>query len=442
MESMSSLKQSFKAGAQLKQLVDLSVDLLQSTLTDEQVSLKERADLALRLLALEPDLSTPSGAPEVHLQVPTSETVAIRQNGVSRSIAPGPTEIANADKRALSQLSEEWRRWIFTNKQRKCNDEQLIATLISEGIDQEIARYAVKSTGVEASPPLQSVDPQQLQKLESIFTVKRQLGALSTASGQIERRDRISQQEFLENYYATNTPLVLTGMARDWPAMSKWTPDYIKANYGDVEVEVQLNRESNPDYEIEIAKHKQTMNLGTYTDWVTQGGMTNDFYMVANNGNLDRPELKGLFDDIQILPEFFNPEDCKGRVFFWFGPAGTITPLHHDCMNIMMAHIYGRKRWRLINPIYTPLLYNHIGVFSQIDLENPDITKFPLFKEVQVSEVVLSPGEILFVPVGWWHQVKGLDVTLSVSQTNFVFPNQYQFRNPSRREAVSIASAS
>jgi len=131
-----------------------------------------------------------------------------------------------------------------------------------------------------------------------------------------------------------------------------------------------------------------------------------------------------------MFPEFLDELDTKGKVFFWFGPVGTITPLHHDPLNLMMAQVYGRKRWRIISPEQTPLLYNYVGVFSKVDCENPDYNRYPLFKDVNIIETVLEPGELIFIPVGWWHQVKALDISISLSFTNFVFPNQYNYKNP------------
>jgi len=239
----------------------------------------------------------------------------------------------------------------------------------------------------------------------------------------------------MEHYYAKNKPVILTDMMSDWAAMSQWSPDFLKQHYGEAQVEIQLGRDSDPKYEINSQQHKQTVSLSNYVDMVVNGGETNDYYLVAGNANLERPDLKGLLDDI-VFPEFLNPTDLRQRVFFWFGPAGTITPLHHDPLNLMMAHVSGRKRWRLISPDYTPLLYNFVGVFSEVDLENPDYEAYPLFRQVKFIETVLEPGEIIFVPVGWWHQVKGLDVSLSVSFTNFVFPNEYTYLNPQIRVEV------
>jgi len=42
---------------------------------------------------------------------------------------------------------------------------------------------------------------------------------------------------------------------------------------------------------------------------------------------------------------------------------------------------------------------------------------------VHIYDVLLEPGEILFLPLAWWHQVKSLDFSVSATYTNFVWPN-------------------
>jgi ribosomal protein L16 Arg81 hydroxylase len=71
-----------------------------------------------------------------------------------------------------------------------------------------------------------------------------------------------------------------------------------------------------------------------------------------------------------------------------------------------------------------------VGVFSQVDPENPDFNKYPLYRNIKPIELILKPGEVIFIPVGWWHHVRALDVSISVSFTNFVFPNYYNWQNP------------
>jgi len=74
----------------------------------------------------------------------------------------------------------------------------------------------------------------------------------------------------------------------------------------------------------------------------------------------------------------------------------------------------------------TSKLYNHRHVFSEItDIEapSPDAERFPRIVEARAHEILLEPGEILFVPVGWWHQVKALDFSVTLTFTNFRWPN-------------------
>ncbi len=329
------------------------------------------------------------------------------------------------------QLPESWKTWIAINKLQNQPDALLVQRMVEKGIDVQLASEEVSQA--TSSPYYKAGDQfvQQLRKLESLLKIQHQLSSLSSHSEKVERRSSLSRQEFLENFYAKNRPVILTDALKNWKALQLWSPEYLKQNYGQALVEIQANRNDDPNYEINVEKHRKTVRLRDYVDWVVRGGESNDYYMVANNGNLDREEMKGLLDDIEIFPEYLNPEETQRRIFFWFGPAGTITPLHHDPVNLMLAQVLGRKRIKLIPPTQTPFLYNQVGVFSKVDPENPDYEKYPLFKNVKPIELILQPGEVIFIPVGWWHHIKSLDISISVSFTNFWFPNYYDWYHPS-----------
>ena len=72
---------------------------------------------------------------------------------------------------------------------------------------------------------------------------------------------------------------------------------------------------------------------------------TNDFYLTANNNSANRKVLPELWDDIVQIPEYLASTIPGG--FFWMGPAGTITPFHHDLTNNFMAQVIGRKRIKI-----------------------------------------------------------------------------------------------
>ncbi|MFO7029225.1 hypothetical protein B9T07_03990 [Limnospira fusiformis CCALA 023] len=328
------------------------------------------------------------------------------------------------------KLSDHWQQWIAVNKLMDFPDHILVEKMVEQGIDIKLALEAVNQA--TSHPYLQAGKQfvQLLQKVESMLTIQSQLASLSEVSPSIDRKPWVSRSEFLESYYSQNTPLILTDIMKNWRALELWTPEYLKQNYGQATVEIQAGREADPDYEINLQRHQKTVLFADYIDSVVSGKQTNDYYMVANNRNLDRPELKGLLNDLEIFTEYLDPTQTSGCIFFWYGPAGTVTPLHHDPVNLLLAQVSGRKLVRMIPPYQTPFLYNYIGVFSQVDLENPDYQKYPLFQNVRPMEFILEPGEVIFIPVGWWHHVRSLEPSISVSMTNFVFPNTYEWKYP------------
>jgi ribosomal protein L16 Arg81 hydroxylase len=118
----------------------------------------------------------------------------------------------------------------------------------------------------------------------------------------------------------------------------------------------------------------------------------------------------------------------------WIGPAGTVTSLHHDLTNNFIAQIVGRKRLKILPAAEVGRVYNHRHVFSEIpDLEAPDLdgARYPRLAGARTYDVTLSPGEIIFMPLAWWHQVKSLDFSVTVTYTNFRWPNDAHASYPS-----------
>lgn len=63
-----------------------------------------------------------------------------------------------------------------------------------------------------------------------------------------------------------------------------------------------------------------------------------------------------------------------------------------------------------------PHLYNDHWVFSELsDTNKIDFEKYPLAKSITPVECILNAGEALFIPIGWWHSVESLDVSISIS---------------------------
>jgi ribosomal protein L16 Arg81 hydroxylase len=186
-------------------------------------------------------------------------------------------------------------------------------------------------------------------------------------------------------------------------------------------------RNADPDFEVNAARHRAPVRFAEYVDKVYSGAVTNDYNLVANNGFFQRFATHRLLKDLAPSLPYLRSVPAGQQCFLWFGPAGTLTPLHHDTSNILVAQIAGRKRYRLVPSTQWQCVYNRRGVFSDVDPESPDLTRFPRFRQATVLDFVLEPGQVFFIPVGWWHHVRSLDVSISVSFTNFAYPNHFHW---------------
>jgi hypothetical protein len=201
----------------------------------------------------------------------------------------------------------------------------------------------------------------------------------------------------------------------DWKALSAWNHEWFKASYG--ELTVGLNT-SIPGF--------REMQLGAYIDLI-----------LNNDGEALRTETSALYMDaanINLFPgvdQYIRrphqiPEGRWLQEQLWIGPVGTVLNLHRDNWKAyggnfnLIAQVVGRKRIVLISPLETHLVYAEPFTgrdyqHSAVNLERPDYEKHPLFAQARQYETVLNPGEMLFIPPDWWHFVRSLDASISVT---------------------------
>jgi hypothetical protein len=233
----------------------------------------------------------------------------------------------------------------------------------------------------------------------------------------VDKVEFISPEDFKNNYYLPKKPLVITGLAKQWPAYNKWTWDYFKDIVGNKKVGLYNNIKSDAYTPINTADDYKT--FGEYVDMIKQGPAGWRIF------------LFNIFDHApQLIQDFTWPEDLmKGYVkkypMLFTGGQTSITHMHFDIdlSHILHTQFAGRKKVLLFRHEEQHKLYRKpFEVLSLADFSNynqgsgnPDYEKFPALKYASGYELVLEHGDTLFMPAGYWHHMEYLDSGFAMS---------------------------
>src|SRR5690606_14094046 len=222
----------------------------------------------------------------------------------------------------------------------------------------------------------------------------------------------ISREDFYENYLKKRKPVVIRNMARKWPAYQKWTMDYMKEMVGDIEVPLYDSSKADPAAPINTAAAK--MKFTEYIDLIKETPTDLRIF---------------FFDPIKAAPQLLNdyifPKDLMGGFLdkypsMFFGGKGSVTFMHFDIdmSHIFHTHFNGRKHILLFDYKWKERLYKlpfATYALEDYDIEHPDFEKFPALDGIEGIECYLEHGDTLFMPTGWWHWMKYLDGSFSIS---------------------------
>ena len=213
----------------------------------------------------------------------------------------------------------------------------------------------------------------------------------------IPRVENITPEEFRRLYLEPYRPVVIKDLASAWPAMKKWTPEYIAEKYGDLPVKV---------YNVSFAKagttYMSSLRKIPFKEYLNLMKTTAiDLRMFAFNASWQTPELTKDIGFPDIAEGF-----SKKMVFMFFGCKSSITPMHYDpdLRHLFHTVFHGKKRVVLFPNEESKNLYKHpFNTRSYVDVDHPDFDKFPRLRNATGYEEIVLPGETLYIPGGYWH---------------------------------------
>ena len=220
----------------------------------------------------------------------------------------------------------------------------------------------------------------------------------------------LSQEEFdTELKYE---PFLLVNGASNWPAIKKWTTSniYRKLPPGKHSVTVFDNSKIPGKLFINLTPKEITERIN----------LLDSEYKYYFAPAVSQETFPKLFKDI-IYPTLISSKYIQ-EINLWFGQRSNKTILHFDLFDNFLVQVYGRKKVKLFSPDNTPYLYPTITTSYKearlsriIDVDNPDLEVFPEFINAEYCKVIISPGDMLYIPAKWWHEVQSLDVSLSIN---------------------------
>lgn len=233
----------------------------------------------------------------------------------------------------------------------------------------------------------------------------------------------------LDELLARDRPVVLKGLAVDWPLVSagRQGPDaamaYLLRFYAGKPV---VGYTGKPEiggryfYDDELRGMNfaaERVQLNTYLARVAahlDDPGAPSFYVGSTDVDGYLPGLREE-NDLKLSHAFLtgNPP----LVSIWIGNR-TTAAAHYDMSNNLACCTVGRRRFTLFPPEQVANLYPGPleptpggQVVSMVDFRDPDFARFPAFREALAAGEVaeLEPGDVLFYPALWWHHVEALD---------------------------------
>ena len=226
----------------------------------------------------------------------------------------------------------------------------------------------------------------------------------------LESCAHLSKEQF-ENKYLGKQSVVLKNFITKWPAVKKWSNEYLISECGHFPVNIKVGKPKNKLYTAKsIVEYVSFLESHDTMSNHAPRYYLHDFQMLERFPQL----ISDIIFPREYISEWYHYKWWRNMLFFW-GAKGATSSLHFDvlCTHNFFFHIRGRKRFIIIKPEYIDYCYlngfNHFAV----DPLNVNLQDFPLFARAHAHEVVLEPGDALYMPPFTLHHVQNLTQSLS-----------------------------
>ena len=209
----------------------------------------------------------------------------------------------------------------------------------------------------------------------------------------------LTYEQFMEQCYKPGLPKIFRGAASDWNAVKNWNFDFFEKEHGHKEILLNDN--------VGLANQQfEKMDLKYYINQIRNGSLK---YLRFSDVVNDDENLKNDFD-LNWLRRFNLPLSWGEDLKMFMGGSGTVTPFHVGFSGFLFVQVMGQKKWTLYPPgdriFLDPRTERTFYYYSKANPYERNSSDFPILKHSRHYEVVLNPGDVLWVPSFTWHYVE------------------------------------
>ncbi|XP_040583251.1 tRNA wybutosine-synthesizing protein 5 [Lepeophtheirus salmonis] len=233
---------------------------------------------------------------------------------------------------------------------------------------------------------------------------------------------------FLERKTPQRIPGVWRGATNIGTCVSKWRdPRYLAEKIRDRPVKIHVSKEPNMDFKNKNFMYKdlnlkelilRASGLEKHSSYFID---SQELYYLRHIGDSPRGERVNFEEDFPELGEdftfpttFFPSNKLFSSILRISSPSVRIWT-HYDVLDNFYVQIVGTKRAIFWAPHSALDLYLEGDKSAVVDVNNPDPELYPKFLSAQKYIVDLEPGDVLFIPSLWFHNMEALSFGVAVN---------------------------
>ena len=238
------------------------------------------------------------------------------------------------------------------------------------------------------------------------------MGSQQKSVPNVPRVTMSDPRAFYEKHVAAAEPVVLAGAAAAATGGVAWTDDFLsrRCHLDDAHGgRPWLANVERSKVVVSNTRHpREPINFCTFLRDYLKPEFKDKRYWIAP---LTDPGVQlGKHVEMPAVLQCPEMHESVHETRLWMSSGNTTSSLHFDTHDNLLLQVFGTKSVYLFPPSQshkTYMDYHDRYGLSPVHPERVDLDKWPMFAQLEGGMVAhLRGGDALFIPEGWWHQIR------------------------------------